>query len=384
MSSVFHQPIWVTAATRSPLGQYMGALQSVSAVSLATPCVEHLHDWSDLQPDTLYLGQVLQAGAGQAPARQVALAAGIDEDVPVTTLNKVCGSGMMAVMVGCDQIRLGRHDIVVAGGMESMSMSPYLQHRTPPRMGHATLYDHLFYDGLENADDHRLMGHFGELLAQEMGYERAQLDEWALMSVTRAQYAVEHGVFDAEITPLPHLASDEIPLKLKPERISQLKPAFKPQGLITAANASAMADGAAALTIMSKAQGQRLDLVPLAHIIGYSEYAHAPKWFTTAPIYAIEKLLLQVGWRASEVDLWEINEAFAVVSLHAAMSLGINPEKVNIHGGACALGHPLGATGARIIVTLIYALRAKGLHRGIAALCIGGGEATAIAIEIPE
>ncbi len=384
MANTKFEPIWITAASRTPLGKFEGVFKSISAPELAAKVIASFEDWSEVMPDAVYLGQVLQAGVGQAPARQASRAAGISNQVPVTTINKVCGSGMKSVMIACDQIRLQTFDYVVAGGMESMSRAPYLQSRHHPKMGHHPLRDHMFTDGLENADDQGLMGLFGELLARETNMTRQQLDNWATLSATRAQQAQQDGLFDAEIVPIEGVTRDEIPPTIRLEKIPNLKPAFDPEGLITAANASAIADGAAAMVLMSSSQGQRLNQRPLATIVGYTEFAHAPKWFTTAPVYAIKSLLHQTSWQAESVDLWEINEAFAVVTLNAINVLDLDPERVNVHGGSCALGHPLGATGARIIVSLIHALRQRNKTRGIATLCIGGGEATAIAIEIPS
>ncbi|WP_087018653.1 thiolase family protein [Thaumasiovibrio subtropicus] len=378
------EPVWITHAARTPLGKFAGTLSQVSAPALAAAVLGQFEDWADMRPDGVFLGQVLQAGVGQAPARQASRAAGIGDLVPVTTINKVCGSGMKSMMLSCDQIRLGSHDLIIAGGMENMSAAPYLQSRHLPKMGHGQIKDHMFLDGLENADDGELMGRFGERLASETKISRAQMDEWAAVSVSRAQQAQRLGYFDHEIVPTAGLLHDEIPPSIRLEKIPQLKPAFDPHGTITAANASAIADGAAAVVLMSAAQGERLGCSPLATVVGYREYAHEPQWFTTAPVYAIEALLHDLGWHKEDVDLWEINEAFAVVTLNAITCLGLDPKKVNVHGGACALGHPLGATGARVVVTLIHAMRLRQVRRGIAALCIGGGEATAIAIEIPE
>ncbi|WP_413112219.1 thiolase family protein [Thaumasiovibrio sp. DFM-14] len=384
MGQSLNQPVWVTAALRSALGKFDGALATTPAVNIAGAVMRELTDWSEMLPDTVYMGQVLQAGVGQAPARQAAQLADMSDEVPVTTVNKVCGSGMQSVILGCDQIRLGRYDMIVAGGMENMSLAPFLQPRCRPKMGHFAVNDHLFTDGLENSDDHQLMGHFGELLANVMGYTRRDLDEWAVRSVTYAKKAIKNGYFQDEIVAVAGVETDEIPPSLDIGRIETLRPVFQQEGVITAANASAMADGAAALLLMSEAQGQRLGVTPLAYVVGYCEFSHAAKWFTTAPIYAVQKLLTQLNWQVEDVDLWEINEAFAVVTVHAIHTLKIPADRVNIQGGACALGHPLGATGARIMVSLIHALRRCGLTRGIAVLCIGGGEATAIAVEIPS
>ncbi|HLV18287.1 MAG TPA: acetyl-CoA C-acyltransferase, partial [Pseudomonas sp.] len=339
------------------------------------------------------MGCVLPAGLGQAPARQAALAVGLAKSTVCTTLNKMCGSGMQAAIIAHDRLLAGSVDVVVAGGMESMSNAPYLLDgaRQGLRMGHGRLLDHMFLDGLEDAyDKGRLMGTFAEDCAQQHGFTREEQDAWALQSVQRAQAAIEQGLFAEELTPISaqvgrrvvQMQVDETPLKVDPSRIPSLKPAFRDGGTVTAANSSSISDGAAALLLMRQSEALRRGLKPLAAIRGHAAFADEPGLFPVAPIGAIRKLQERTGWSLDEVDLFEINEAFAVVSMIAVRELGLDPAKVNVHGGACALGHPIGASGARILVTLLAALRARGLRRGMAAICIGGGEATAMAIEL--
>ncbi|MCA1674593.1 MAG: thiolase family protein, partial [Actinobacteria bacterium] len=331
------------------------------------------------------MGCVLPAGLGQAPARQAALKAGIPIDVPATTVNKMCGSGMKALMLGFDQIRAGAAEVVVAGGMESMSRAPYLVPRAQ-RMGHARLLDHMSYDGLEDPESGELMGFFAEECADRFRFTREAQDAYAAESVRRSLAAIAGGAFQTEIVPVEVkgnlVSEDEGPGRCDLTRIARLKPAFrKDGGTVTAANASSISDGAAALLLMGAATARKLGLPPLARILAHATVAQAPAAFTTAPIGAIRRLLDRLGWSTADADLYEINEAFAAVAMAAIRELGLSPERVNVHGGACALGHPIGATGARILVTLLHALRARGEKRGIASLCIGGGEATAVAIE---
>ncbi|MBV6417767.1 MAG: Acetyl-CoA acetyltransferase [Steroidobacteraceae bacterium] len=335
---------------------------------------------------------MLPAGLGQAPARQAALAAGVPQSVPATTINKVCGSGMKSIMLAAAQIRSGEVDVVLAGGMESMTNAPYLlqKARGGYRLGHGELLDHMFYDGLQNPYDGRMMGFFAEATAAKYGFTRAEQDAFAAESVRRAQAAVANGAFATEISPVTVkgrkgetvVATDETPANCSIEKIPTLKPAFSKDGTVTAASSSSIADGAAAAIVLSEAAAKRLGAKPLARILAYSSHAHAPEWFTTAPAGAIRKVLAALGWEARDVDLFEINEAFAVVTMAAIRDLGLDPARVNVNGGACALGHPIGATGARIVTTLVHALARTGGRRGIASLCIGGGEATAIAIEL--
>jgi acetyl-CoA C-acetyltransferase len=333
---------------------------------------------------------VLPAGLGQAPARQAALAAGFPDSVGCTTINKVCGSGMKAVMLGNDLLRAGSGKIVLAGGMESMSNAPYLlpKARAGYRMGHQEVLDHMFYDGLQNPYDGNMMGHFAELTAQKYGFTREAQDEFSIRSVQRALAAVD-GAFGDEVVPVTVktrrgeqvVSQDEEPGRCELDKIPTMRPAFSKDGTVTAASSSSISDGAAALVLMSEEEASRRGLEPLARIVGHAGYAHAPEWFTTAPVSAMKRLLDRVGWSADDVDLYEINEAFAVVAMAAIHDLGLDAGKVNVNGGACALGHPIGATGARLLVTLAHALRTRGLKRGVASLCIGGGEATAVAIE---
>jgi acetyl-CoA C-acetyltransferase len=390
-----NDPVVIVAAKRTPIGSFQGQFSTVPATVLASACIADLMSASGVEGGNVseaILGCVLPAGLGQAPARQAVLGAGLPAALPCTTVNKVCGSGMKALMLGHDQILAGSADIVLAGGMESMSNAPYLlpKARGGYRLGHGQLLDHMFLDGLQNPEDQQLMGCFAELCAQKYAFTRAAQDEYAAESVRRACAAMGEGRFVEEISPVKvsgrggevSVAQDESPLKCDLARIPQLKPAFQKDGSVTAANASSISDGAAALLIMGAAEAKRRGLKPLAIIRGHATHAQAPEWFTTAPVGAMERLLARVGWRAGEVDLYEINEAFAVVTMAAMHELKLPHARVNVNGGACALGHPIGATGARILVTLVHALRARGLRRGIASLCIGGGEATAVAVEV--
>ncbi len=389
------EAVFIVAARRTPVGAFQGALTAVSATQLGAAAVRAALGDSRApaeQVDELLLGCVLPAGLGQAPARQAALGAGLPQRVPCTTINKVCGSGMKAAMLGCDAIRAGSARIVVAGGMESMSNAPYLlpKARQGYRMGHGEILDHMFFDGLQNPYDGQMMGHFADLTAKQYGFTRADQDAFAAESVRRALAACNGGAFSAEISAVSVrtrkgeqiVDRDEPPFNCDIGKIAGLKPAFSKDGTVTAASSSSIADGAAALVLMSESAARAADAAPLARVVAYASHAHAPEWFTTAPAGAITRALERAGWRAAEVDLYEINEAFAVVTMAAMRDVGLEHARVNVNGGACALGHPIGASGARIVTTLLHALRARSLKRGIASLCIGGGEATAMAVEI--
>ncbi len=384
-------PIVITGAARTPLGAFRGALAGIPAPRLGATAIAGALRQSETPPARIgevFMGCVLPAGLGQAPARQAARFAGIPDAAMATTISKVCGSGMKAVMLAHDTLAAGSADWIIAGGMENMSSAPYLlpQARAGYRYGHDRIFDHAALDGLEDAyEPGRSMGTFGEDTAAHYGFSRAAQDDYAAASLTRAQAAIANRTFAAEIVPvaLPgksgEFTADEIPSKLNATKIPSLKPAFRADGTVTAASSSANADGAAALVLTRQSKATQTRAI----IRGHAGHAQAPAWFTTAPIFAIRKLLEKIGWSAADVDLWEINEAFAVVTMAAIRDLALDPARVNVNGGACALGHPIGATGARIIVTLLAALEARGLKRGIASLCIGGGEATAIAIELP-
>lgn len=388
--------IVIVAAKRTPHGALLGSLSSLSAPELAAIAHQAVIEQAQLLPqdiDEVISGCVLQAGIGQAPARQAAIKAGIPPSAGATTLNKMCGSGMKAVMLAHDLIKAGSAKIVLAGGMESMSNAPYLlsKARAGYRLGHGEIKDHLFLDGLEDAYDRgKLMGFFADATAKALAFSREQQDAYAARSMSRALEAERNGLFKDEIVPitLTHkkgqttITQDEGPDADKLAKIPQLRPAFQADGTVTAANASSISDGAASLILMTAANAKARGLTPLAKIVAHASHAQDPEWFTTAPIDAIRKVLQQAHWTPSDVDLYEINEAFAVVSMAAIQALELDINKVNIHGGACALGHPIGASGARILVTLIYALKQFNKHKGVAALCIGGGEATAIAIEV--
>lgn len=389
------ESVVIVSAKRTPIGSMNGQFVSLSAPELAAAAIKAAVAESGLKPGDIneaIIGCVLPAGLGQAPARQAVLGAGLPQAIACSTLNKVCGSGMKAAMLAYDQIRAGSAEILIAGGMESMSNAPHLlpKARQGYRYGHTKVLDHMAYDGLENAYDGKAMGVFAEATAEKYGFTRQQQDAFARESVTRAQRAVAIGSFKAEIAPVTSkgkngdvvLDTDETPGQCKIEKIPSLRPAFKPDGTVTAASSSSISDGAAALVIMKEADAKARRLTPLARIVGHASNAQEPQWFTTAPIGAITKLQKTLGWSAKDVDLYEINEAFAVVTMAAMKDLGLSHEKVNVNGGACALGHPIGASGARLIVTLLYALKARGLKRGIASLCIGGGEATALAVEM--
>jgi len=388
-------PIVIVGAARTPMGAFMGELKSLAAPELGAAAIRAAVERSGVPGEDVQeviMGNVLPAGLGQAPARQAALGAGLTSATGCTTINKVCGSGMKAAMLAHDLIAVGTNKVMVAGGMESMSNAPYLlpKARAGLRLGHGEVKDHMFLDGLEDAYDRgRLMGTFAEECAGKYQFTREAQDRYAITSLTRAQEASRNGAFAGEIVPVTIPGDrtgavariDEQPLKANPERIPQLKPAFRKDGTVTAANASSISDGAAALVLMRRSEAARRGVTPLARIAGYATHSQEPQWFTTAPVGAIRKLFEKTGWDAATTDLFEINEAFAVVAMAAMHDLGLPHEKVNVHGGACALGHPIGASGARIVVTLLAALEKHGLRRGIAALCIGGGEATAMALE---
>jgi acetyl-CoA C-acetyltransferase len=388
-------PVVILSAARTPLGRFMGDLSSFSANKLGAHVIKAALTRANLAPDAIdevFMGNVLPAGQGQAPARQAARAAGLPDATGATTINKVCGSGMKATMLAHDIIHAGSAGIVVSGGMESMTNAPYLlaKARGGYLAGHDRILDHMMLDGLEDAyETGRSMGDFGEATAEAYQFTRADQDAYAVETLTRARKAVESGAFKAEIVPItiveksgPRIiGNDEHPLKVDPAKIPSLKPAFRSNGTITPAASSANADGAAALVLAKRSRAERDGLPVIAEIKGHATHSQEPQWFTTAPIPAIRKLLDKVGWSVGDVDLFEINEAFAVVAMAAQRDLGIPRDRLNINGGACALGHPIGATGARLIVTLLHAMDAQNLRRGVAALCIGGGEATAIAVE---
>ena len=388
-------PVVIVSAARTPLGRFMGDLSSFSAHKLGSHVIGAAVERAKLSPeriDEVFMGCVLPAGQGQAPARQAARGARLPDATGATTINKVCGSGMKATMLAHDIINAGSAEIVVSGGMESMTNAPYLlqKARGGYRVGHDRIIDHMMMDGLEDAyETGRSMGDFGEAAAEAYQFSRKDQDEYAIETLTRARNAVQNGSFKKEIAPISVkekagvrvVENDEHPLKVDPAKIPNLKPAFRANGTITPAASSANADGAAALVLTRRSIAEREGLPILAEIKGHSTHSQAPDWFTTAPIPAIRKLLDKVGWKVSDVDLFEINEAFAVVPMAAAKDLGIPRDKLNVNGGACALGHPIGATGARLIVTLLHAMEKNNVKRGIASLCIGGGEATAIAVE---
>ncbi|BDA61295.1 MULTISPECIES: thiolase family protein [Shewanella] len=391
----FNQEIVIVAAKRTPMGGFQGSLSGVTSPSLAATAIKAL--LADTQVagdkvDEVLMGCVLPAGLGQAPARQATLGAGLPLSVGATTVNKVCGSGMKTVMLAHDLLKAGSAKLVVAGGMESMSQAPYLldKARAGMRMGHGKVLDHMFLDGLEDAYTGGAMGTFAQKTADEFGITREQMDAFALSSLEKANAAITSGAFKAEIVPVTvsdrrgdvTIDTDEQPGNARPEKIPALRPAFAKDGTITAANSSSISDGAAALMLTTRANAEQLGLTVLATIKGHTTHAQEPSLFTTAPVGAMAKLLSNVGWSKDEVDLFEINEAFAMVTMLAVSELGLDMAKVNVNGGACALGHPIGCSGARLLVTLIHALKARGLKRGVASLCIGGGEATAMAIEV--
>lgn len=386
----------IAAAVRTPIGAFQGVLAPATAPQLGTAAIAGAIAAAKISPadvQEVIMGCVLAAGLGQAPARQAALGAQLPQNVPTTTINKMCGSGMKAIMLAADQIRAGDVGVIVAGGLESMSNAPYLlpKVRAGLRMGHGEVLDHMFYDGLQSPFDGKLMGVFAEATAQKYSFSRAEQDAFATESTRRALQAVNGGAFDAEVVPVvikgrkgeTTISRDETPFTVGLAKIATLKPAFSKDGTVTAASSSSISDGAAATVLMSAAEAERRGVKPLAHIAGYASFAREPEWFTTAPAGAIGKLLAQLGWQAGDVHLYEVNEAFAVVTMAAMRDVGFDHARTNVNGGACALGHPIGATGARLVATLTHALRARGGGRGIASLCIGGGEATAIAIEVP-
>ncbi len=389
-------PVVVVSVARTPMGAMLGELSGLTAYQLGAVAIKAAVERAGLRPDQVQevlMGNVLQAGQGQAPARQAALGAGLPLSVACTTINKICGSGMKAAMLAHDALLAGSIEVAVAGGMESMSNAPYLlpKARQGYRYGHGTMYDHMALDGLEDAYDRgRAMGVFAEDCAAKYSFTREQQDTYSLESLRRAKTANEDGSFDWEIAPVTVsdrkgekiIARDEAPFKAMPEKIPTLKPAFKKDGTVTAANSSSISDGAAALVLMRASTAQKLGLKPLARVVAHSTHSQEPQWFTTAPVGALAKLFEKTGWKAEDVDLYEINEAFAVVAMAAIAEHKLPPEKVNVHGGATALGHPIGASGTRLIATLIAALRKTGGKRGIASLCIGGGEATAMAFEL--
>jgi acetyl-CoA C-acetyltransferase len=389
-------PIVIVGAARTPMGGLLGELSALPAARLGAAALQAAVARAGVAPeavDEVIMGNVLMAGQGQAPARQAALGGGLPEAVPCSTLNKMCGSGMKAAMLAHDLIAAGSIEVAVAGGMESMSNAPYLLDRARGgyRQGHGRIMDHMFLDGLEDAyDKGRLMGTFAEDTAQHFQFTREAQDAYALESLARAQRAIADGSFQAEVVPVSvpgrkgavEVRVDEQPGKAMPEKIPTLKPAFRDGGTVTAANSSSISDGAAALVLMRRSAAEAQGRPVLATIRGHASHAQAPAWFSTAPIGAMRKLLDKVGWRTGDVDLWEVNEAFAVVAMAAMREMDLPHDKVNVNGGACALGHPIGASGARILVTLLGALQRRGLKRGVASLCIGGGEATAMAVEL--
>ncbi len=394
LTKLHNNDVVIVSAARTPIGGFQGALSALSATELGAASIQAAISRANLTVniEEVMMGNVLSAGLGQAPARQAALGAGLDESTPCTTISKVCGSGMKAVMLAHDQIKAGSCSLAVAGGMESMSNAPYFlpKARAGMRLGHGEIKDHMFYDGLEDAYTGDAMGVFAQATSDEQLITRKEMDSYALRSLSRASQAIEAGFFSEEIEPvevksragITRVLNDEQPAKARPEKIPELKPAFASGGSITAANCSSISDGAAALVLMSAARAKELGISPLAKIAAHATYAKHPREFTTAPIVSMQKLLEKVGWSSNSVDLFEINEAFAMVAMMAIKELNLDPSKVNVNGGACALGHPIGASGARILVTLLYALKRLGKARGVASLCIGGGEATSIAVEV--
>lgn len=385
----------IVAAKRTPVGAFQGALSGATATQLGTTAVAAAVEASGVSGDDIdrvLMGCVLPAGLGQAPARQAARGAGLPDGVPCVTVNKMCGSGMETIIMGHDAIKAGSAGVVVAGGLESMTNSPYLlpKARGGYRMGHQETLDHMFFDGLQDIYSGNMMGHFAQETADKYEFSREDMDSFAIESVNRAQRAVSDGAFADEVVPVTissrrgdvTIEQDETPGTVKVEKIPTLRPAFRKDGTVTAATSSSISDGAAAVVMMTAAEAEKRGVTPMARIVGHSAFAHEPAWFTTAPVYALKKLHEELGWSPDDVDLYEINEAFACVTMAAMKDVGIPHDKVNVNGGACALGHPIGATGCRISVTLLHALKARGLKRGIASQCIGGGEATAVAYEI--
>jgi len=388
-------PIVIVAAQRTPIGGFQGVLSGATAPNLGAAAISGAIAAAGIgaaDVDQVLMGCVLPAGLGQAPARQAAINAGIPVGAACTTVNKMCGSGMMAIMLGHDLLKAESAAVVIAGGLESMSNAPYLlpKARSGYRMGHQEVLDHMFYDGLQDPWEGKMMGHFAENTAEKYGFSREDQDTFAIESVTRAQAAVADGTFADEISPVTiktrkgdvTVQSDETPDAVRIDKIPTLRAAFKKDGTVTAATSSSISDGAAATLLMTASEAERRGLEPLAQLVGHSSFAQEPAWFTTAPVSAIRKLHEELGWSPDDVDLYEINEAFAVVTMAAMQEVGLDHGKVNVNGGACALGHPIGATGARITTTLLYALKARNLKRGVASLCIGGGEAVAIGVEL--
>jgi acetyl-CoA C-acetyltransferase len=389
-------PIVILSYARTPMGSFQGSLSGATATELGATAVGGAVERAGLSGEAIeriYMGCVLPAGLGQAPARQAALKAGLPNHIEATTVNKMCGSGMQAAIMASDALAAGSADLIVAGGMESMTNAPYLslRHRGGARIGHDRLMDHMYLDGLEDAyEPGKLMGNFAEDTAAEYQFTRGQMDDFAIASLERAQKAQNSGAFDREIVPIEiagrkgptQVTQDEQPAKGDASKIPTLRPAFSKDGTITAANASSISDGAAALVLTRASIAEKLGLDPIARIVAHGAHAHAPSLFTTAPVFAMRKTLEKAGWSADEVDLFEVNEAFAVVAMIAMRDLGISHDRLNIHGGACALGHPIGASGARVLATLLSALQTTGGKRGMASLCIGGGEATAMAVEL--
>ena len=390
-----NDPVVIVGSARTPMGGFQGDFKNVTAAELGAAAIKAAVERAGIKPgdvQEVIMGNVLSAGLGQAPARQAAIGAGLPLGVGCTTINKMCGSGMKAAMLANDLLLAGTNTVMVAGGMESMTNAPYLlpKARGGLRLGHGEIKDHMFLDGLEDAYDRgRLMGTFAEDTAAKYPFSREAQDGYAITSLKRAQDAINNGWFENEIAPVKissgksetTIGKDEQPLKANLDKIPQLRPAFRKDGTVTAANSSSISDGAAALVLMRLSEAEKRGLKPLASIVAHATHAHEPNWFTTAPVGAMQKLFAKTGWHKNHVDLFEINEAFAVVTMAAMHDLGLPHAKVNVHGGACALGHPIGASGARIVVTLIAALEKYGLKRGVASLCIGGGEATALAIE---
>ena len=396
MSNSLPDTVVILGAARTPMGGFQGDFISLAAHDLGGAAIKAAVARSGVAPekvDEVLFGNCLMAGQGQAPARQAGFKGGLPASAGAVTLSKMCGSGMAATLLAHDQLLVGSRDVMVAGGMESMTNAPHLlpKGRSGVRIGHDRIYDHMMLDGLEDAyEPGRAMGTFGEQCADKYQFTRQAQDAFAIASVERAKAATESGAFQAEITPVTVknragesvISVDEGPGKVKLDKIAALKPAFKKDGTITAASSSSINDGAAALVLARASTAKELGLQPLARIVGHATFAQTPEWFTTAPVGAVQKLLKKIGWSVQDVDLWEVNEAFAVVPMALMKELNVSHDIVNVNGGACALGHPIGASGARIIVTLLYALKARGLQRGVATLCIGGGEATALALEL--
>lgn len=395
MADIKTDPIVIVSYARTPLGAFQGGFSSVTAPQLGSIAIKAALERGGINGhdvDEVYMGNVLSAGLKQAPARQAALGADLSKSVPSTTISKVCGSGLKAVMLAFDGLHVRTGDIVVAGGMESMTNAPFLlpNARAGMRYGHGQVLDHMAYDGLENAYDGQSMGIFAEATADKYEFTREAQDEYAIRSLSRATEAASNGAFDGEITPVTVksrkgdvvIDKDEGPQNARPEKIPKLRPAFRKDGTVTAANSSSINDGAAALVVMRASTAKQKGLTPICEIVGTQSFAQEPEWFTTAPVCAIKRLLKNLGWTADDVDLYEINEAFACVAMAAIKNLGLDEDKVNVNGGACAIGHPIGASGARILVTLIHALKTRGKSTGIASLCIGGGEAVALGVKM--